>query len=405
MSKYIDIKGPLSGCDLESSVRDLSSQFEESHKILERRLHALTEMKKSKDYSVERVATEKFSLSQIPQRKTNAVNIKIPTHLCDQGVKVYSEKEANQYIPKLLNRWQEQYEEQFTSSLDAFHRALYSEMTILYVPPHTKSEEAIQIQQNLAEDTISMVIILVDDHAQVTLDDHIFSDDHQVVTGHLNSFIYLGNYSRADYNSLDTTSEETTAFIRRWGLVDQTSNLQLTIGALNDGHTIEDIHIDLIGKGAESDLRVAGISSNDQIQVVNSLVTNKADHSRGYITQRGVILDQSTLTFNGIGHIIKNAKQADNDQESRVLMLSDEARGDTNPILLIDEFEVVAGHAASIGRIDEEDLFYLTSRGLTKQLAETLFVRGFLLSQIAESLGHDKTSNWLNIFLRKLRHR
>jgi Fe-S cluster assembly protein SufD len=94
-------------------------------------------------------------------------------------------------------------------------------------------------------------------------------------------------------------------------------------------------------------------------------------------------MDRSTLTFNGIGHIIKGAKGADAQQESRVLMLSDNARGDANPILLIDENDVTAGHAASVGRVDPEEMFYLLSRGIPKAEAERLVIRGFLGTVIA----------------------
>ena len=80
-------------------------------------------------------------------------------------------------------------------------------------------------------------------------------------------------------------------------------------------------------------------------------MTNYGNNSVGHILQHGVILERGTLTFNGIGHIVKGAKGADAQQESRVLMLSDKARSDANPILLIDENEVTAGHAASIGQV------------------------------------------------------
>ena len=59
-------------------------------------------------------------------------------------------------------------------------------------------------------------------------------------------------------------------------------------------------------------------------------------------------------------------------------MLSDEARADANPILLIDEFEVQAGHAASVSRVDKEQLYYLMSRGLDQLQAEKLVILGFL---------------------------
>ena len=90
------------------------------------------------------------------------------------------------------------------------------------------------------------------------------------------------------------------------------------------------------------------------------------------------------MTFNGIGHIIRGAKGADAQQESRVLMLSDKARSDANPILLIDENDVTAGHAASIGQVDPEDMYYLMSRGIDKDTAERLVVRGFLGAVIGE---------------------
>ena len=65
-------------------------------------------------------------------------------------------------------------------------------------------------------------------------------------------------------------------------------------------------------------------------------------------------------------------------------MLSDKARSDANPILLIDENDVTAGHAASIGQVDPEDMYYLMSRGLDQDTAERLVVRGFLGAVIGE---------------------
>ena len=75
--------------------------------------------------------------------------------------------------------------------------------------------------------------------------------------------------------------------------------------------------------------------------------------------------------FNGIGRIAKGATRSNAVQESRVLMLSERARGDANPILLIDEDDVTAGHAASVGRVDPLQLFYLMSRGITKARSRT----------------------------------
>jgi len=67
-----------------------------------------------------------------------------------------------------------------------------------------------------------------------------------------------------------------------------------------------------------------------------------------------------------------------------VLMLSPKARGDANPILLIDEDDVKAGHAASVGRVNEEQVYYLMSRGISRREAERLIIHGFLEPTVAE---------------------
>ena len=86
--------------------------------------------------------------------------------------------------------------------------------------------------------------------------------------------------------------------------------------------------------------------------------------------------ENASSVFNGIGYIKHGGTKSIANQESRVLMLSENARGDANPILLIDEDDV-AGHAASVGRVDPEQLYYLMSRGISKK-KERLVIHGFL---------------------------
>ena len=131
-------------------------------------------------------------------------------------------------------------------------------------------------------------------------------------------------------------------------------------------------------------------------------MVNRGNDSVGNILQDGVIMDRATLTFNGIGLIEKYAKGADAQQESRVLMLSEKARGDANPILLIEEFEVTAGHAASVGQVDEEQLYYLMSRGLSREAAEYLVVRGFLGPVIVQMPSAEIRRQLVEIIDRKL---
>src|SRR5699024_12536244 len=92
----------------------------------------------------------------------------------------------------------------------------------------------------------------------------------------------------------------------------------------------------------------------------------------------GVQKDNATSIFNAIGKIENGATKANAEQESRVLMLSEKARGDANPILLIDEDDVTAGNATSVGRVDPMQLVYLMSSGLSQAAAERIIIHGFI---------------------------
>ena len=186
------------------------------------------------------------------------------------------------------------------------------------------------------------------------------------------------------FSAIDRLGENVTAYISRRGKLDNDAMIDWAIGVMNEGNVVADFDSDLYGKGSHADMKMVALSSGKQVQGIDTRVTNYGCNSIGNILQHGVILEKGTLTFNGIGHIIKGAKGADAQQESRVLMLSDQARSDANPILLIDENDVTAGHAASIGQVDPEDMYYLMSRGLDKATAERLVVRGFLGSVIVE---------------------
>jgi Fe-S cluster assembly protein SufD len=88
--------------------------------------------------------------------------------------------------------------------------------------------------------------------------------------------------------------------------------------------------------------------------------------------------DEATAIINGVTKIEKGATYANGEQTERVLMLSPKARGDANPMLLIDEDEVKAGHAASVGQVNENQLYYLMSRGISREQAQKLIIYGFL---------------------------
>ena len=82
--------------------------------------------------------------------------------------------------------------------------------------------------------------------------------------------------------------------------------------------------------------------------------------------------------MNDTGRILKDAYGSNSHQSSRALVLSEDQTCEITPILLIDENDVLAGHAASVGQVDPKQLYYLMSRGIDEKTAQRMVIRGFL---------------------------
>jgi Fe-S cluster assembly protein SufD len=133
------------------------------------------------------------------------------------------------------------------------------------------------------------------------------------------------------------------------------------------------------GEGSTSTIRVVyGASGNQHIDMVAAEV-HSGSNSTSDILGRGVLSGKAHTVFRGNGQIRHAARNCSTYQRQQALVLSGQARADSIPALIIDENEVVgAGHAATVGKLDEEQIFYLMARGLSRQEAIQLLVMAFL---------------------------
>lgn len=321
--------------------------------------------------------------NRVIQAGNNSVIETLPQSLKDKGVIFTDIKTALREHPdKVKEAYMTAALQPDKNKITAFHAAFMNSGLFLYVPKNLVIEEpleAIFIQNATIQDSyVKHVLVYADVNSQFDYVERWLTAGNEKTSANIIVEVVAKAGAKVRFSAVDLLGEGTTAYFNRIGHVGRDANIDWAIGAMNDGNVIVDLDTDLVGDGSESDLKAVGISWGKQTQVVDSNVVNFGSNSQGNIFQHGVILDRATLTFNGIGKIHKEAKNADAQQESRVLMLSDKARGDANPILLIDEFEVTAGHAASVGRIDPSELYYLMSRGIPKAEAERLVIRGFL---------------------------
>ncbi|MFK5883614.1 MAG: SufD family Fe-S cluster assembly protein [Candidatus Izemoplasma sp.] len=198
--------------------------------------------------------------------------------------------------------------------------------------------------------------------------------------------------ARLVYSGISKINKESSIVINRVAGVKRYGNILFSIAELNDANTISNTFIKLNDEYAVGTTKTVAITSKKQTAKFTQLVSHNAKFTEGYIENYGVSNDESKLVFEGIGKINKGMKQSIARQSNKGIVLGATSRLDANPLLLIDEYDVVASHGAAIGKIDDEQLYYLMSRGLTFKNAERLIINGFL-SPVLKLLSSDELIN------------
>ncbi|BDR58281.1 SufB/SufD family protein [Xylocopilactobacillus apicola] len=311
-------------------------------------------------------------------------SLKIPTKYLDQGLVITDLKTAQAKYSELFRTYFAQLITAREDLLTYEHYCRLNGGVFIYVPDELKVNDTLQayFSNNPNKSQSTQVILVVGKNAKLSMTENQVATELGV--GDYSTFceVYSQSGANLSYVVNDQAATDGHNYFYRSFNCGSRSVVNLTSGEFTKGNVLVNNKISLFGNDSTGEVKTVAIAQGDQTAAINSRVTNFGLRTRGNILQHGVILDQAKLVFNGIGQIVKGARGADSQQENRVLMLSKKARGDANPILLIDENDVTAGHAASVGRIDEEQLYYLESRGLNSDIAKRLIIKGFLESVI-----------------------
>lgn len=159
--------------------------------------------------------------------------------------------------------------------------------------------------------------------------------------------------------------------VRRGGHYDSTN---INLGAALSRH---DIDLKFVAEGAEAWVDGLYMLNGSQHHDTHSIIDHTVPNCLSHQTYKGVLNDRSRGVFNGIVFVRENAHGTDAQQSNKNLLLSNDARVDTKPQLEIFNDDVKCSHGATVGQLEEEELFYLLTRGLPETLARNLLTYGF----------------------------
>ena len=368
--------------------------------VSERKLQ-FTNQKNTIDYLNE----ESNVINQVNQESF----VRLDADLIAKGVILTDLFTAMKKYPDLVKKYLNTVTPYNEDKLSAYNQAYMNTGAFLYVPDDVEIDTP--IEANIIQNTelmatsmpmISHILIVVGKRSKLNFIQQLSSSVGERNLINLVVEVVVEDGANISFSALDETELGTLVFFNRRASVGRDAHIEWNVAFMNNDNTIGDLASELIGEGSYANSKAIAVTTGNQKLVVNNRVINRGPHSTGLINQRGVLLENSKLIFNGIGQIIHGAHGSKADQQNRVLMMSDHAQGDANPLLLIDENDVIAAHAASVGQVDQIQLDYLMSRGIPFRQAERMVIHGFLDAVLGSISKGNVRDRMLKLLERKL---
>jgi Fe-S cluster assembly protein SufD len=264
----------------------------------------------------------------------------------------------------------------------ALHQAVVSTGTFLFVPRGLEIELPIEIFHWLRHDDTSVfphLLLVADELAKVTVVEHFRSCDQRAAgfACGVNDLI-AGPGAKVTYVCVQNWSDNVVALQMNSTVVDHdasTMSLNLNVGSRYS--RFESLSR-LIGEGGRSDLLAVAVAKHRQEFDARTLQDHLSPHTASDLLYKNALDERARTIFGGLIRVEPHAHFTDAYQKVRNLLLSDDAEANSMPGLEILADNVRCTHGATSGQIDEDELFYLRTRGIPTKVAQRLLVTGFL---------------------------
>src|SRR5467141_4117665 len=280
----------------------------------------------------------------------------------------------------------------------ALHKALVSSGTFLYVPRGVEIELPIEIFHWLHGENASVfphLLLVTDELAKVTVVEHFRSLDRQVAgfACGVNDLI-AGPGAKITYVCAQTWGESVRALQMNTTTVDHdASALSLNLHLGGRYSRFESLSR-LIGEGGRSDLLAVSVADGEQEFDARTLQDHVSPHTASDLLYKNALDDRARCTFGGLIRVEPHAHFTDAYQKVRNLLLSDDSEANSMPGLEILADNVRCTHGATSGQINEDEMFYLHSRGIPTKVAQRLIVTGFL-NEVIQRLDQPSIADYL----------
>ncbi|MDP3758132.1 MAG: Fe-S cluster assembly protein SufB, partial [Candidatus Daviesbacteria bacterium] len=317
------------------------------------------------------------------QYESEVVYHNLKKDLEEKGVIFLDMDEALQKYPEMVEKYfMTNCVSPTLHKFSALHAAVWSGGTFIYVPKNVKIDIPLQayFRMNAKKGgQFEHTLIIVDEGAEIHYIEGCSAPQYTENSLHAGCVeVYVLKGARARYSSIENWSKNTYNLNTKRAIVHENAIMEWVNGNLGSHLTMLYPCSILVGKNAKTDYIGVAYAGKGQYQDTGCKVYHLAENTSSSILSKGISMHGGTSSYRGLVNIKRGAINSKSNVRCDGLMLDNISKALTFPAMEIDENNVKVAHEATVGKVEEEELFYLMSRGLSEDEAIKLIVSGFI---------------------------
>ena len=274
------------------------------------------------------------------------------------------------------------------NKISALNSAVWSGGSFIYVPKGVKIDFPLQAYFRINAESMGQferTLIIVDEGAQVhyvegcTAPMYTTESLHSAVVE-----IVVKKHARCRYTTIQNWANNIYNLVTKRAVAYEGAMMEWIDGNLGSHLTMKYPSVYMVEPGARGEILSIAFASAGQHQDAGAKLVHAAPNTYGRIVSKSISKNGGRSSYRGLVKVEPGAKKSRSSVVCDALILDSQSRSDTYPYIEIEEQDVSVGHEASVSRIGEEQLFYLTSRGLSEAEASTMIVGGFIEPLVKE---------------------
>ena len=264
----------------------------------------------------------------------------------------------------------------------ALNGAVFSGGSFIYVPPNTKLDRPLQSYFRINSKNMGQferTLIIVDDNSDLhyiegcTAPTYSESSLHAAVVE-----IYVGKNSKCRYSTVQNWANNVYNLVTKRALVDKHGTMEWIDGNIGSLVTMKYPCCILKGDYSKGTCITISVAGNGQIQDTGARMIHMGKHTKSNIISKSIARNGGNATYRGKAFITKNATNSEANVKCDTLILDEKSKSDTIPVNSCFNLSSVIEHEATVSKISEDNLFYMMSRGISRERAMDLIVLGFI---------------------------